>query len=1438
MTTDKNIECPQCSSTKIMPVPESESRMCYECQHEFVPEKPFVPQRVFISYGHDEHVSLALRLRDDLKERGHEAWFDEDRLKPGYDWEAGIEEGLQWAAEAKPDAAVILLLTPHSVRRPRGYCLNEVARALALGLDIIPLMVVESEPPLSICRIQWLDMRPCIPIHEKEEIYRPKFERLLEALEEDKLDFEGTQSRLLSALQPIQFSADILDLLRNFTGRRWVFEEVDAWLRGESEEKVFWISGAPGVGKSAIAAWLRENRREIAAFHFCDAGSEEKRDPARLVRSVAYQLSTQLPEYQERLARLDLDSIVGEYRGAYTLFDKLIVQPLSGDFPAPDRTVVVLIDALDEATHDRDNEIVSFLAESVGKTPAWLRFLVTSRPEPEIVGPFRGLDPYVLDTEREDNLRDLRDYLHKRFPDITPEQTEIILDRSEGVFLYVEQVCKEIEKGHLSLERPDEFPRGLSGIYHRFFKRQFGDDLTYYEEKITPLLQPILAAYEPLTLGLLQDVCGIDSQTELGRRLNRLGSLFPTTGEESDDIIQPFHNSLRDWLTSREAAGHFYIAVLDGHDRLADHGLQQRRRGAEVMAKYHIHWLPEHLVSAERWHELIGDAETPGVLTDLLFVQAKCEAGMVHGLVGDYNAALAALPAFREERAYLARRDAAMRAYHRALNAYAVERCDYLKRRDAGAPCAEPEYPERPAILRDENRPPIPEETSPRAARLRHFANFVSGHTGLLGSSPDETLPIALNRSEEGPVSERAERRIEEQRMPVLARSPRPPTRPLRPPCLRTLEGHTRSVRSVSISPDGRRAVSGSDDNTVRLWDLQTGDCLRSLEGHSARVMSVSISPDGRRAVFGSHDNTVRVWDLETGDCLRTLEGHSDWVWSVSISPDGRRAVSGSRDNTVRLWDLQTGDCLRTLEGHSDWVRSVRVSPDGRRAVFGSSDHTVRVWDLETGDCLRTLEGHSDVVNSVSISPDGRRALSGGHDETVRLWDLETGDCLRTFKGHQWVVASVSVSPDGRRAVSGSGDKTVRLWDLERWDCLRSLEGHSDVVNSVSVSPDGRRAVSGGGNILASKDNTVRLWDLETGDCLRTLEGHSGPVDSVSISPDGRRALSGSSGSTVRLWDLQTGDCLRTLDEHSGPVNSVSISPDGRRAASGSKDRTVRLWDLQTGDCLRSLEGHSGSVTSVGISPDGRRTLSGSWDNTLRLWDLETGDCLRTLRGHSGDVDSVCFTPDGRRALSGSRDDPRRDNTVRLWDLQTGGCLCTLEGHSLWVLSVSISPDGRRAVSGSLDRTVRLWDLDSGQCLAVYRADFWVFVTAVAPSGERIVCGTRDGQMHFLTAVNCPPPGPPILTISRFPDAADARTREEARCPRCADTFNPQRAIVDAITALTRHLTPEQSPCLDLPAAAFEEPRLLADCPHCGRPLKFNPFFVDMAEGPMGNQND
>jgi WD40 repeat protein len=399
---------------------------------------------------------------------------------------------------------------------------------------------------------------------------------------------------------------------------------------------------------------------------------------------------------------------------------------------------------------------------------------------------------------------------------------------------------------------------------------------------------------------------------------------------------------------------------------------------------------------------------------------------------------------------------------------------------------------------------------------------------------------------------------------------------PVSPPgggrLLATLQGHTGLIYGVALSADGRLLVSGSEDATVRLWEVPGGQLLAAFQGHIGPVYGVAMSADGRLLASGSEDATVRLWDAGSRRLLATLQGLTSGVWGVALSADGRLLASGSSDGTVRLWEATSGRLLAALQGHTRGVWGVALTPDGRLLASGGLDGTVRLWDASSarpgapgGRLLGVFEGQTGAVWTVALSADGRLLASGGLDGTVRLWEASRGELLTTLQAHTIGVWVVALTPDGRLLASGSLDGTVRLWGVPGGQLVATMHGHAGPVYGVALSADGLLLASGG------QDGTVRLWEATTGQPLATLQGHTGGVSGVALSADGRLMTSGGQDGTVRLWEATTGQPLATLHGHTGGVRGVAVSADGRLLASGGQDGTVRLWEASSAVSLRTL---------------------------------------------------------------------------------------------------------------------------------------------------------------------------------------------------------------------------------------------------------------------------
>ena len=286
-------------------------------------------------------------------------------------------------------------------------------------------------------------------------------------------------------------------------------------------------------------------------------------------------------------------------------------------------------------------------------------------------------------------------------------------------------------------------------------------------------------------------------------------------------------------------------------------------------------------------------------------------------------------------------------------------------------------------------------------------------------------------------------------------------------------------------------------------------------------VLSMAFSPDEKSLAAGSENGTIRLWNIETRK-LEKLTGHTRWVTSLAFSPDGRRLASGSGDKTVRLWDLDSKQSM-VLE-HTDIISAVAFSADGKQLASGSYSWrtgrcTIIFWNVETGRSIRVLKKRGPLESglySMAFSPDGKMLAYGGR-ASIRLLNLKTQKIKKLRTPDQDKVISLAFSPDGNLLASGSKHfSNVRLWDVATGELITELKGHTDWVKSLSFY----------GNLLASgsEDNTIRLWSLQT-EGHRVLQvyghpsnGHNDYNSFVAFSPDGRFLASSSEEGLIQLW--------------------------------------------------------------------------------------------------------------------------------------------------------------------------------------------------------------------------------------------------------------------------------------------------------------------------------
>jgi WD40 repeat protein len=597
------------------------------------------------------------------------------------------------------------------------------------------------------------------------------------------------------------------------------------------------------------------------------------------------------------------------------------------------------------------------------------------------------------------------------------------------------------------------------------------------------------------------------------------------------------------------------------------------------------------------------------------------------------------------------------------------------------------------------------------------------------------------------------------------------------PPAMKALEGHKAAVRGLVFSGDGKRLLSGGQDNLLIVWDLESLRAVKSLRGHDGWVRSCRLVQGDTSAVSGSHDGMVKFWDIagyQESRVLqaRTLDLHADAVLHAAFSSDSRGVVTASRDRTAIRWDATTGTALMHFrQGHDLTTTRAVFFPDGERLLTTAIDNTARVWDVITGAELLSLRmPRTGLQGAAAISRDGKWIVTGSdrlriQDQedawAVQVFDAATGQCVHRLAEHRAPVSAVACSPDGQYVFSGDVQGAGILWDRESG--RRVFEIHEDIqITAVAFSPEGTRLW------VANNYNAVRSWSVPEGnEMVGETFLHPAGVASMSLSADGRRMLTSCRDGHVRLWEVADQQLIRDLELRGGPATMAQnlrfamkqMNIDEPRLSESCEVPLAILRGLlaqrvdPTEDVVAKLaaalettsEALWRFVPEVAISPDGTQAITiSATDRIVRLWSLpdgveqrfpsedqRPGPLLDLARGaHRGLVWTAVFSPDGQRVATVGGDSARLWNLARdVSESQREMMAFSPHGAVAWA---EFSPDERWIATGSWDTSARIWDAATGQVIAQLGR------TAEAPDrGHQgrvnSVCFSSDGQ-RLVTA--------------------------------------------------------------------------------------------------------
>ncbi|KIK50341.1 hypothetical protein GYMLUDRAFT_104799, partial [Collybiopsis luxurians FD-317 M1] len=699
-----------------------------------------------------------------------------------------------------------------------------------------------------------------------------------------------------------------------------ICDTIKNWVLDTSNDSppVFWLRGMAGMGKSTIAYSIcdhfdnQDEGHRLGASFFCSRQSESLRQRRNIIPTIARRLAYYSAAFADALSGVNFDM-------AYVIekqLTELLIQPWhkSRQNQLEERLpVLIVIDALDEIEGGEGSKFIEALITNInhaGPKVHGIKFLVTSRPDPDIVTTCKKLKveaTYKLeDVEPETAITDVRKFLESELPDIKekePSSLEIIARQSQGVFIYASTAVRYIlPKGQkVSWGQKQDRLRAIVNnspssnhlgpadllidrLYKQVLDEVIGNGKTDVTKLYRQVLDTISIAQQAISVTTITQFMSQDHQISDEEAVRNAIEAFYAIAyiSEKDNCVYIYHKSFQDFLLSSERAGDQLVCNASAHHRvIANHCFAIMN----TSLKFNICNLPSSfLLDSE-----IADLDKRVLDSINKSLQYCCLFWVDHlmksiqGVEGDL---LNLLNEFGQIKAIF---------WIEVMNLLGTGRRSY------------------------ETIKTFKQWLSNKGIGLENLLSTITALerlTQTFTGSPARLSTPHLYMS--SLAVEVATSKVPNTWRDYFFHLPQVVCEGVSNQSGAKMRINTGSrVRSVAFSNDGLRIVSGLDDNTVCIWDADTGEKVQALEGHSGSVQSVALSYDGSRIVSGSADKSVRIWDVNTGMNLQTLEGHTRAVMSVAFSSDGSQIVSGSVDNTISIWDANSGRNLQTLNGHT-----------------------------------------------------------------------------------------------------------------------------------------------------------------------------------------------------------------------------------------------------------------------------------------------------------------------------------------------------------------------------------------------------------------------------------------------------------------------------------------------------------------------------------------